>query len=107
MRYAIFSDIHSNLEAFSAALDYYQKEKIDKFIFNGDIVGYSANPCECLKLLQDLNPVVIAGNHDWAAVDNLSLDYFNDYAKEALLWTKERLSIEDSRYLKSFALTYQ
>jgi predicted phosphodiesterase len=29
MRYGIFSDVHSNLEAFTAALEYYKKEKID------------------------------------------------------------------------------
>lgn len=107
MRYAIFSDVHGNLEALTSVLDYYQNEKIDKFIFNGDIVGYGANPCECLRLLKDLNPIVVAGNHDWGAIDNLSLDYFNEYAKEALTWTKERLSIEDNRYLKSFELIYQ
>lgn len=107
MRYGIFSDVHGNLEAFAAVCDYYKREKIDKYIFAGDIVGYGANPRECIRILQALNPVLVAGNHEWAATDKLSLDYFNEYAKAALIWTKNELLLEDTRYLNSFALIYQ
>lgn len=106
MRYGIFSDVHGNLEAFKAACDYLDKEKIDKFIFNGDAVGYGANPCECLDLLKEVNPIIIAGNHDWAAIDRLSLDCFNPQAKDALLWTKGELREEDFSFLNSLSLKY-
>jgi putative phosphoesterase len=107
MRYGIISDIHSNLQAFQAVLDYYKTQSIDKFIFLGDIVGYGANPRQCIKLLQSLNAVTIAGNHDWAVTDLLDIKYFNEYAEKAILWTKNELSMDDIGYLKSFALTYQ
>ncbi|MCM8786568.1 MAG: metallophosphatase family protein [Candidatus Omnitrophica bacterium] len=107
MRYGIFSDVHSNLEAFSIVYDFYKSNQIDKYIFIGDIVGYGANPKECLYLLKNLNPVSIAGNHDWAAVGKLELDYFNEYAKIALLWTKEKISFDDCLYIKSFLLFYE
>ena len=42
MRYALFSDIHSNLEAFEAVLDFFKKSNIDRYLFLGDVVGYGA-----------------------------------------------------------------
>jgi diadenosine tetraphosphatase ApaH/serine/threonine PP2A family protein phosphatase len=107
MRYGIFSDVHSNLEAFEAALDFYKKEVIDKFIYLGDIVGYGANPNECSALLRRLNPICIAGNHDWAAIGEFSVSYFNEAAKEVILWTQEYLSEENIQYLRTFALTHE
>ncbi|MFA5007821.1 MAG: metallophosphoesterase family protein [Candidatus Omnitrophota bacterium] len=107
MRYGIFSDVHGNIEAFTTAIEFYEKEKIDTFLFLGDIVGYGANPKEAISLLRTLNPVSIAGNHDWAVIDKLSADYFNEYAKEAVVWTKAQLEEAESDYLRNFPLTYQ
>lgn len=107
MRYAIFSDVHANLEALEAALDYYCRENIDKFIFVGDIVGYGADPACAIAALRRVKPLCVAGNHDWAAVDKFDLEYFNRYAKTALLWTKQQLTGEDGRWLEGFNLVYQ
>ena len=106
MRYGIFSDVHSNLEAFEVACDYLDKERIDKFIFNGDIIGYGANPRECLSLLKKIDPIIVAGNHDWAMIDKFSPGRFNLQAKDALFWTKEELREEDFSFLNSFSLKY-
>jgi len=106
MRYGIFSDVHGNLEAFRVACDYLDKERIDKCIFNGDIIGYGANPRECLEFLKKIDPIIVAGNHDWTAAGKFSLDYFNPQAKDALLWTKEELREEDLSFLNSFSLKY-
>ena len=107
MRYGIFSDIHANLEAFEAVLEAYKKEKIDRFVCLGDIVGYGVNPNECLKLVKNLNPVGIAGNHDWAVLDKISPAYFNLFAKEAVIWTKKVLQEKAIRYLNNLSLIYQ
>ena len=69
MRYGIFADIHSNLEALEAVINAYKKEAIDTYICVGDIVGYAANPKECIENINLLMAVVVAGNHDWAAVN--------------------------------------
>jgi len=106
MRYGIFSDVHSNIEAFTIAIDYYKKEKIDAFIFLGDIIGYGANPKEAISLLRMLNPICIAGNHDWGVIDKLPTDCFNEYAREAIIWTKTQIT-QESEYLRKFPLTYQ
>lgn len=107
MRFALFADIHGNLEAFQAVLESLRGERIDRHICVGDIVGYGANPRECIKLVKDLSCITIAGNHDWAAVNRTSIDYFNPYAKEAVLWTRNQLSQEDQDFLKGLELIHR
>jgi predicted phosphodiesterase len=107
MRYGIFSDIHANLEAFRAVIKVYATESIDEFLCLGDIVGYAANPCECLQEVRTLTKINIAGNHDWAGADLFSVDYFNPLAKEAILWTSSLLSNSEKRFLKSLPLVFQ
>jgi len=107
MRYAIFADIHSNLEALETVLKYYEKEKVDKYFCCGDIVGYGPNPNECIEKIRLLGSIVIAGNHDLATVGLKDISWFNEYAQAAILWTKEKLTPENAEYLKSLPQTYQ
>jgi len=108
MRFGIFSDVHANLEALNAVLEAYQGERIDTYICAGDIIGYGANPFECIKKIIGLPEVVIiAGNHDWAVVDLVKTDYFNDYAFEAIVWTRRELSGIFDDFLKSLKLYFR
>lgn len=108
MRYALISDIHGNLEAFEAVLGAIKKEGVDKYLCIGDIVGYGADPEKVLSLVQSLSPeAIVAGNHEWGLVERLDLDYFNEEAKEAVLWTKKMLDKGAIDYFKSFDLTYE
>ncbi|MDD5454884.1 MAG: metallophosphoesterase family protein [Candidatus Ratteibacteria bacterium] len=104
MKYAIISDIHSNLEAFRAVIGAIKKEKVDKYLFVGDIVGYGADPCECIADFKKLKCTAVVGNHDWGAVDLTSIEGFNSYAQEAIKWTIDQLSEKDKEFLKSFPL---
>ena len=54
MKYGLFSDVHGNFEAFQAVIEAIQKEQLDKIVFLGDIVGYGADPKNCIGLLKDL-----------------------------------------------------
>ncbi|MBU0549234.1 MAG: metallophosphatase family protein, partial [Candidatus Omnitrophica bacterium] len=107
MRWGIFSDVHSNLEALNAVAAAYKFENIDLLLCLGDIVGYAANPVECIQRVREISRVVVAGNHDWAAAGLLSLYYFNDWAKQAISWTKGKLSIPEHNFLKSLKPTYK
>ena len=77
MRYGIFSDVHSNLEALETVIEAYKREDIDNYLCAGDVVGYAANPKECIEKVKTLAMITVAGNHDWASVDLFSTDYFN------------------------------
>lgn len=69
MRIAIISDIHSNLQALQRAFEIIAVKKIDHVYCLGDIVGYGAEPNECIAMLRDRKVLCIAGNHDKAALD--------------------------------------
>ena len=107
MKYGIFSDIHSNLEALEVVLTLFEEEKVGQTLCLGDIVGYGANPKECIARIRSLKGIVIAGNHDLACVGRLSMDYFNMFAREANLWTQQQLDEEEKAYLKNLDLQYE
>ena len=101
MKYAILSDIHSNLEALQAVLDNLKRYNCDKILFLGDLLGYGASPNECVDLARMLNFVTILGNHDRAVLSGRKLETFNEYAKLAVQWTDAVLSDENRDYLNS------
>ncbi len=105
MRYAVFTDVHANLEALEAVLakiDELAKEKpIEQIWFLGDLVGYGPNPNECIEKLRKRTDVIIAGNHDWAAVGKLDLDDFSSAARISAEWTAEQLTAEHREFLRN------
>ena len=64
MRFAIFSDVHANLEAFNAVMSDAQENKCTHFVCLGDVVGYNANPHECVDLIREMDCPIVKGNHD-------------------------------------------
>jgi predicted phosphodiesterase len=104
LRYGVFGDIHGNLHALEAVLKAYEAERIDTYICTGDLVGYGAFPKECIELTRATCAHVVAGNHDFAVCGRLTLEFFNSYAKAAVLWTRETLSDEELDYLRKLPL---
>jgi len=105
MKYALLSDVHSNLEAFRAVIKDLERESVDHVCFLGDIVGYGADPAQCIDILKGLTSWIVAGNHDWAAVGLTDTSYFNSAAKKAVDWTTELISPSHQKFLKSLPLT--
>lgn len=104
MRYGIYSDIHGNLEALQAVLEVLEKEKVDQYLCLGDIVGYGANPSDCLKLVLEYDSLIVAGNHDYAVAGKLNIDFFNPFAKQAVMWTREQLTENERDFLANLDL---
>ncbi len=104
MKYAFLSDIHSNLEALTAALKAIQERRPDHIICLGDIVGYGADPSACLHLIRQEADIIIMGNHDAAVVGAADLYWFNDFARTAVLWTRTALSDEEKEFLGALPL---
>lgn len=99
MRCLLISDIHANLTAFEAVLK--DAEGLyDKVWCLGDMIGYGPDPNECVHLLQTLDHICIAGNHDWAVLGKLDIDDFNPDARFATLWTREQLNDDVRDYLE-------
>jgi len=104
MRYAIISDIHGNLEALQAILASIKKSSIDSIICLGDVVGYGANPNECVETISTRADLVLAGNHDYAGLGKLSIENFNQYAREAIEWTARQLNPSSVDFLENLPL---
>ena len=101
MKYAVISDIHSNLTALEAALKEIEDHfKADEIWCLGDIVGYGPDPHECINLIRETCAVCVAGNHDWAAIKKIDTIHFNMAAAEAVVWTRTQLSPEDIKFLE-------
>ncbi len=105
MRYAVLSDIHSNLEALTAVLDALAPERIDRYLCLGDMIGYGADPSACLSRLQAADAVMVAGNHEWACIGKLELNWFNSTARAAAIWTRDQLGFTDLDTLRRLPLT--
>jgi diadenosine tetraphosphatase ApaH/serine/threonine PP2A family protein phosphatase len=104
-RYAIFSDVHSNIEALDAALALTRPD--DKLLCLGDIVGYGPNPNECVAKIRELSFATVLGNHDVAAIDNFGLAYFNPAAREAMKWTQRVINAESTAWLNSLGYEFR
>lgn len=61
---AIISDIHGNLPALKAVLGRIDEIGCDTILSLGDVVGYYAQPGECIDLLKARGITNILGNHD-------------------------------------------
>lgn len=105
MTYAIISDIHSNLEALTKTLALIDQHHVDEVICLGDIVGYGANPNECIERVKERCSIVLMGNHDAAAVHPHTAQDFNPLARRAIEWTYSALTVEHRDYLQ--ALPYK
>lgn len=105
MKYAIFSDIHSNLEALKAVLADIKRQKADVAICLGDIVGYGPNPAECLELVRNLKCPVLRGNHDHHAAQKKLPDWFSPLAHTGLVYSRGRLTKAQKDYLGALPLT--
>jgi diadenosine tetraphosphatase ApaH/serine/threonine PP2A family protein phosphatase len=105
VKYGVLGDVHSNVDALRAVLDELDREPTVGLLCPGDVVGYGAAPRECVALVRERSPAIVAGNHDWAVAGRLALDYFNPYARDAILWTRRVLDREDARWLGSLPLT--
>ena len=108
MKYAIFSDVHANYEAMQAVLADAEQQGAQRYAFVGDIVGYGAEPRECIARLQDLlqhkRCICVAGNHDYAVAGTCRYEHYNVYARESINWTRQQLGKSELEFLAQLPL---
>ena len=69
-----------------------------------EIVGYNANPSECLDVIQKLDCPVVKGNHDEEASLDTELVGLNPLSKKSMQWTRDNLDLNQKKYLKELKL---
>ncbi len=98
---AVISDIHGNLEALEAVLADAKRESVSEIVCLGDVVGYGADPNECLERVRREAVATVLGNHDAAACDLRLADNFNEVARAAIRWTRDQLAPDRIQLLRS------
>jgi predicted phosphodiesterase len=92
MRLAVLSDIHGNLEAFTAVLADLDGEDIDAVLCLGDSIGYGPDPEPVVELVRARAIPSLLGNHELGVVDVKFLPWFNVNAQASLLLTRQILT---------------
>jgi diadenosine tetraphosphatase ApaH/serine/threonine PP2A family protein phosphatase len=98
-RVAVCSDVHGNLPAFKAVLDDIRSVGVDQIWNLGDLVGYGAQPDECVALAKEECDLCLIGNHDLVVIDKLKVDDFSSNAATAALWTRDHIQDETRKFL--------
>jgi diadenosine tetraphosphatase ApaH/serine/threonine PP2A family protein phosphatase len=101
VKFAIFSDVHGNLEALEAVLADINAERVQEMICLGDIVGYGPNPAECLELIRGVRCSAVLGNHDEACIEPGMEGALNDYARAGIAFARKRLSSAQKDWLRN------
>src|ERR1700682_2318561 len=91
MRILVLSDLHANMTAFEAVLQA-AKDRWDRSVCLGDVVGYGPDPNEVTARLRELGTQTIRGNHDKAISGVMVADDFNPVAKAAVDWSNSELA---------------
>jgi diadenosine tetraphosphatase ApaH/serine/threonine PP2A family protein phosphatase len=102
--WVVFSDIHSNLEAFQAVLADLARMPFTRMMCLGDVVGYAASPKDCLDLLRTVETEVLLGNHDFAVVNDAVLADMSGPAVAGIQFAREQLSAGRRDFLAGLPL---
>jgi predicted phosphodiesterase len=103
--YGVVADIHGNREALLAALGELDLRGCAGLLCLGDIVGYNADPDECVAIIRDRGGISIAGNHDLIGLGRLGFARCSNKARYSLKRTRHSLSPWAAVYLRSMPPT--
>jgi predicted phosphodiesterase len=107
IKYAVLGDIHANLEALSAVLADARNQGCTHYACVGDLIGYNANPRECLEMIRAMNIPCVKGNHDHYASTDHSLVGLSLRAGAAIEWTRRQLSEAEKHWLRELRYVRQ
>ena len=105
-RYGVIADIHGNREALEAVLSELQHRGVERLACLGDVVGYNADPDECVQLLRERGAVIIAGNHDLIGTRQLDFRRCSNNAEYALRNTRRLLAPASAEFLAKLPPTH-
>lgn len=107
MKIAVISDIHANPAALQKAINSARRLGCENFICCGDIVGYGYAPNECIEICKRNNIECIKGNHDAALVGEMSLDWFNQTARDGILSNRPLVAEYNKKWLANLPYTIE
>ena len=106
MKYGIFGDVHGNLEALEAVFLDMEEQGVTHPLCLGDLVGYGANPAECLEAVRALGCPVVRGNHDDLATMKKIPATFSEAAQISIEYARGQLNPSQLNFLRRLPLTW-
>ena len=100
MRTAVVSDIHGNLEAFSAVFADIESRRVDRVVSLGDNIGYGADSEGVIQSLISHDIPTVLGNHEMAALHEKIFHWHRGDVKRAIEIALASLSEESLRYFR-------
>jgi predicted phosphodiesterase len=97
--YGVIADIHGNREALDAALALLRRRGAQRLLCLGDVVGYNADPDECVARVRESGALTIAGNHDLIGVGRLDFRRCSTKAEYSLRRTRRTLGRDSAAWL--------
>ncbi|MGZ8219520.1 metallophosphoesterase family protein [Methylomagnum sp.] len=104
---ALLADIHANLPALDAVLEFFKGEGIGHGLVLGDIVGYGPFPAECIDRIAGSGFLAIKGNHDHAVATGNIAEGFSQASRRPLEWTQSVLSDSQRAWLDQLPLSLE
>jgi diadenosine tetraphosphatase ApaH/serine/threonine PP2A family protein phosphatase len=104
---AVFSDVHANATALAAVLADMDALGVRSRVCLGDIVGYAAEPAECLEMVRALQCPVLQGNHDQGAASDDPLLGIRGAAQAGILFSRQKLTAGQRTFLAGLPLTLE
>src|SRR5689334_22872 len=101
----LLSDIHANLEALEGCLAHSRSQRVERYVFLGDFVGYGADPQRVVEIIERYTldgALAIKGNHDEAVAKDAG--YMNESARAAIVWARHTLSDSQKSFLSSLPM---
>jgi len=103
VKFIIFSDVHSNLEALQSFCRATESVLHDKKVCLGDIVGYNADPNPVVEWIREETDFALAGNHDCCVLNQTDASYLNPAAYQACAWTRRNLTQSNKNFFRYLA----
>jgi diadenosine tetraphosphatase ApaH/serine/threonine PP2A family protein phosphatase len=105
--FAIFSDIHANIDALEAVMGDIADFPVREMFCLGDIVGYGPEPRACVKRVMDACSVSVLGNHEAMLLlaDKILDEDWDVSVRQPLKIAREQLSKSEMGWLKDLPIT--
>lgn len=101
VKLAIFSDVHSNWEAWQAVKSDIIAEKVDQTFCLGDVVGYGPNPQECFTDIKNFAHFILKGNHEASVLNAEEESYLNWVARTGVQYSRKHLDADSINAIHS------
>ncbi len=107
MRFAVFSDIHGNMEAFREVIRDISQRKVQECFFLGDAISYGPESDRAVKLLQKLGVSCVLGNHELALLQSHARYYFNPTARRHFDQVETLISEKSRKFISTWPMSRQ